>query len=336
MNSEAAAKGKTMLQNVVMGLSCCLAVLFALMLSATAPVEAQDTGQPENKPALSPELRDTLDNALDHLKRGLDHHNQKMRAIETRLFASDEKILDICRSPMRPTKYRPVLNHFRATKDDPVSLPTIDCMFMKFSDGGARLWTYKPAGDNSYYMLRAHEGMTPNGAFVFAKHPLNFNHRLVLGGSDWVITRSTFSPSDAFPLKADALLTLTEQSDGEDPQTVTAKVVKSFPIVHQVNGRATTVETLHIVVKNLVPKELLGKVRERRRWYVYSQKANVFIERSHALTPQDSKNKAATGVSGDLSALSYVEEGHHVLTLSASDLAALRAYVKDFDVWAFE
>lgn len=325
-----------MRQTMVMGLKTFSAVVFAVTLSAASPAHAQDTDQPQNNPALSPELRDTLDDALDHLKRGLDRHNQKMLAIEDRLFASEEKILDLCRAPMRPKNVRAVLDHLKATRDDPVSLPTVDCLFMKFNDGGARLWTYKPAEDKSYFMLRAHEGMTPEGAVVFAKHPLNFNHRRVLGGSDWVITRSTFTPLDAFPLTENATLTMTEQEQGEEPVTVTAKVVKSFPIIRQTNGQPTTVETLHIVVKNLPPKEVLGKVRERRRWYIYSEKANVFIERSHALIVKDSENKAATGVSGDLSDLWYIHDGKFVLKLSAADLAPLRAYVKNFDVWARE
>ncbi len=313
------------------------AVLFILTMSGVSPLEAQENNKSEKKDrVLSPQFQKSLDDAASYLARRLDAHNKKMRAIERRLFANPEKILDLCRSPMRPKKYRAVLNHFKATQGDPVSLPTIDCLFMKDKSGGALLWSYKPAKDKSYYMLRAHDGMTPRGGFVFARHPLNFNHRRILNGPDWAITRSTFTPLDAFPLTKHATLDLTEQSEGEEPAKVTARVVKSFPIVHQVNGQSTHVETLHIVVKKLGPKKLLGKLQDLRRWYIYSEKANVFIQRSQALTMQDSKNNAATGVNKELSYLSYIKGGQYVLKLSATDLAPLRAYLKSFDVWALK
>lgn len=324
-----------MLKKGVVGLNSISMALVLLMILGAAPLRAQSNNQPDgNSPTLPPALKKTLDDAIGHLTKGLNAHDKKMKSIEQRLFATPEKILRLCRTPMRPKKFRPVLNHFRATKGDPVSLPTIDCLFMRSKDGGARLWSYKPAQDESYYMLRAHEGLTPRGAFVFARHPLNFIHRLILNGPDWVITRSQFSPPDAFPLDDRSTLTLTEQRQGEAPQTVRARVVKSFPIVRRENGQATQVDTLHIVVKNLGSRVLSGKLRSLRRWYIYSAKANVFVERSHALTREDSENQAATGVDGELSSLSYIKNNRYILKLTEKDLAPLREYLRDFDVWA--
>ena len=321
-------------RGVVRLISVSMALVFLTILG-TAPLQAQSNNQPDgNSPALPPELQKTLDEAIGHLTKRLETHDKKMKSIEQRLFETPEKILRLCRSPMRPKNYRAVLNHFKATKGDPVSLPTIDCLFMKSRDGGARLWSYKPAQDQSYYMLRAHEGMTPRGAFVFARHPLNFIHRRVLNGPDWVITRSEFTPLDAFPLNNGSRLTLTEQSEGEEPATVAARVVQSFPIVHRQNGQSTHVETLHIVVKNLGSRVLSGELRSLRRWYIYSEKSNVFIERSHALTKEDSENKAATGVSQELSYMAYIKDNQYILKVSRTDLAPLRDYLKEFDVWA--
>ncbi len=324
-----------MLKKIVVWPKSVSAALVFLTISGAAPLQAQSNNQPDrSSPALSPELQKTLDDAIDHLTGHLTAHNKKMRSIEQRLFETPEKILRLCRSPMRPRNYRAVLKHFKATEGDPASLPTIDCLFIKSRDGGARLWSYKPAQDNSYYMLRAHEGMTPRGAFVFARHPLNFIHRRILNGPDWAITRSKFTPLDAFPLKNDSTLTLIEQKGNEQPEKVTAKIIKSFPIIHTVDGQASEVETLHIVVKNLGSRILSGKRRSIRRWYIYSEKANVFIERSHALTKEDSEIKAATGVSQELSYMAYIKDSQYILKLSKTDLAPLRDYLKEFDVWA--
>ncbi|MCH9809053.1 MAG: hypothetical protein K0U74_15110 [Alphaproteobacteria bacterium] len=326
-----------MLKQIHSRLKTISAVLVIVTISGAATLHAQ-SGNPSGRssPDLSPELQKSLDDAISHLTGRLEAHNEKMRSIEQRLFESPEKILRLCRSPMRPKNFRAVLNHFKATRGDPVSLPTMDCLFIESAGGGARLWSYKPAEDNSYYMLRAHEGMTPRGAFVFARHPLNFIHRRVLNGPDWVITRSDFAPLDAFPLKSDSKLTLTEQEGKKQPENITAKVVKSFPIIDTVDGQSSEVETLHIVVKDLGSRLLLGKLRRLRRWYIYSAKANVFIERSHALTKEDSENSAATGVDVELSSLSYIKDNQYVLKVSNLDLAPLRNYLKDFDVWAVD
>lgn len=310
------------------------AVLVLLTISGAAPLQAQSDNQSgKSSPALSPELQKSLDDAITHLTDRLEAHDKKIQAIEQRLFESPAKILELCRSPMRPKRFRAVLNHFRATRGDPVSLPSIDCLFIESADGGAVLWSYKPANDNSYYMLRAHEGLTPRGAFAFARHPLNFIYRRVLDGPDWVVRRSQFAPLDAFPLKSDSRLTLVEQEGKEQPENVTAKVVKSFPIIHTVDGQASEVETLHIVVSDLGRRVQSGKHQSLRRWYIYSAKANVFIERSHALTKQDSENRAGTGINGKLSSLSYIKDNQYILKVSNADLAPLRDYLKDFDVW---
>ena len=323
-----------MFQKAIVDLKCLAAILLIVMSANAYPLQAEETIPPEKeKPVLTPEMKKTLDKAASHLRGWLDKHDKKIRANERRLFATPEKILRLCRSPMRPKKYRPVLNHFKATKGDPVSLPTIDCVFLKNRQGGGRLWSYKPAKDKSYYILRAHEGMTPRGGYAFARHPLNFIHRQMFNRSEWVTTRSTFTPLDAFPLKMHSTLDLTEQSEGEEPAKLTAKVVKSFPIVHQVNGKSKQVETLHIVVKNLAPQKIFGKLQDRRRWYIYSQKANVFLQRSHAMTLQDSINKAESFVWKTLSYISYIKDGRYILELSAKDLAPLRAYLEGFDVW---
>ncbi len=312
-----------------------LAVVLIVTSVHTTPMHAQEpTPSGKAAPALSPEIQQSLDAAIEHLSRQMNAHTARMRDIERGLFATPQNILDLCRTPMRPTKHRAVLEHFRATRDDPVSLPTIDCMFMRSRSGGALLWSYEPAPDKSYYMLRAHEGMTPDGAFAFARHPLNFNHRRVLNGPDWVVTRSVFEPLDAFPLRANATLNLTEVDESRVPTTLTARVVESFPISHEVNGQIKQVETLHIVVKQLPAKTLLGKPSDRRRWYIYSEKANVFIQRSQALTRQDSINKAATGVDKNLSFVAYIKEGRYILRLTSADLAPLRGYLETFDVWA--
>lgn len=324
-----------MLKNSFVRLNSVSAILVLLTISGAAPLQAQSDNQPDTiSPNLALELQKPLDEAIDYLKGALEAHNTKMRLIEQRLFESPEEILRLCRSRMRPENFRAVLNHFKATKGDPVSLPTIDCLFMKWSDGSGRLWSYKPAQDKSYYMLRAHEGMTPRGAFVFARHPLNFIHRRVLNGPDWVVSRSEFKPLDAFPLKSGSTLTLVEQEGEQRDENVHAKVVKSFPIIHTKDGSAIQVDALHIVVKDLGSRVLSGELRSLRRWYIYSEMANVFVERSHALTKLDSENRAATGVSGDLSSLSYIKGSQYILELTEMDLAPLREYLRGFDVWA--
>ena len=323
-----------MVQTVTPNSKRMLAVVVIFAMTGISPLQAQESSQTQkNIPKLSPDMKESLDAVANHLKGQWNSYKKKIHANERRLFATPESILRLCQSPMRPKRHRAVIEHFKATKGDPVSLPTIDCMFLKTQTGRGLLWTYKPGQDKTYYMLRAHEGLTPRGAFVFSRHPLSFNHRIILNGPDWKITRSTFKPLDALPLKGNANLVLTEQSNGGQPATVSVKVIKTFPVMHTVNGQPTNVENLHIVVKYLPPRKLLGKLQDVRQWYIYAEKANVFVQRSQALILQDSINKAQTGVSKDISQISYIKDGKYILRLSATDLAPLRAWLKNFDVW---
>ncbi|MFY0612782.1 MAG: hypothetical protein JXQ99_14715 [Hyphomicrobiaceae bacterium] len=323
-----------MTQTVTQNSKSMLAVVVISAMTGISPLQAQEGSQTsKNVPELSPDMKKSLDAVANHLKGQWNSYKKKIQANERRLFATPESIMRLCQSPMRPKRYRAVADHFKATEGDPVSLPTIDCMFLKTETGGGLLWTYKPAHDNSYYMLRAHEGLTPKGAFVFARHPFNFNHRIVLNGPDWKTTRSKFKPLDAFPLKENANLILTEQTDGGQPATVPVKVIKTFPIMHTVNGQPANVENLHIVVKHPPQRKLLGKLQDVRQWYIYAEKANVVVQRSQQLILQDSINKAHTGVSKDISQVSYIKDGKYILELSARDLAPLRDWLENFDVW---
>ncbi|MES9969848.1 MAG: hypothetical protein ABW092_07410 [Candidatus Thiodiazotropha sp.] len=244
-------------------------------------------------------------------------------------YETTEQILQDCARPVEAKPSAQLLEFLQAGGNTLASLPTIDCVAVLFGDSRDETRAYAIAADAGHYITRRIKAGTDRARYRFAQTPFAFADK-PRGEGQWQIIRWEF---DTPEIKIDDDTPLKMRRIRPKPkgalQDQTVSIERRFKIERQ----GETVDELWLLVDDWGPwRRHLDAPRERK-WHVYSTRTNVTVLRS-LLTPLRSKPSKISWHSTDLAQLVYVKDGKVDLRITEEELAPLRTFLKDFDVWA--
>jgi hypothetical protein len=244
-------------------------------------------------------------------------------------YETTEQILSDCARPIEAQPSAELLEFLKAGKGTLASYPKIDCVAVLFGDSRDETRAISVAEDGGYFITRRIKAGKERARYRFAQIPFAFADKPSREGQ-WQIIRWEFDTPE-IKLDADTPLKFSRvraKSKGV-LQEQTVSVERRFKIVQQ----GEIVDELWLLVDDWGPWRKLLAPRERK-WHVYSTRANVTLLNS-LLTPLRSK-PGKSWSSKDPAELVYVKDGKVDLKITEEELAPLRTFLKDYDVWAEE
>ena len=204
-----------------------------------------------------------FEQAREDLIKKLEIYNKKAKQQRQALFSSGVSIAEACQRKIQRPKAPKKDAFFHRLKDDPVSLPVVDCIYIhKENSRYNEFVRFQPLEGKAGFLTVRQTHSSPMGFFIgLSKHPLH-EIRLNLGPVHGKATRIAFQPADVFPIQAGDRFSLVES--GPDRQESFAKVwvEKSFIIKRE----GKIIDQLHLLMRDDGVRKFFGTKVKVRKW----------------------------------------------------------------------
>ncbi|MDJ0890249.1 MAG: hypothetical protein QNK18_03500 [Gammaproteobacteria bacterium] len=241
-------------------------------------------------------------------------------------YSSAAQIRDACTKPV-PEVVSDRLHKYLQESDGAVaSMPKVTCIAILFGDSRDRILSFKPSPDRSYFLTRTTKPSRRQPAYEMSQTPVNFARKLAAG---WQIRRWEFENPEFRIAEGQSLAFRRVDAEPKgvlDRQTI--RVVRSFPITRS----GQLVERLFLLVDDWGQWRSPDKPAERK-WHIYSERANAVLLHSVLYTEG---GRGPNWDSASIRTLVYMKGTEFDLMVNAEQLAPLRAYMDNFQVWAVE